>query len=349
MTEHGGPDLGSPIMWDFSTNANPLPLPDRVLTTLRDCSRRPYPVPTAGSSEGIRRLTLAAWLSGIRTVWVPLPGYGDYADAARALGMAVCSYGMHGHELSACLLGPEALTPALIWVCDPGSPAGQGVSGDLMDRLAQLWRRPFGVAVAPWVLAIDRAYEPLRLAPVRTVWPESLVSRAWQLWSPNKALGLTGVRAGWMVAPTLLPASECGLGAIDQDAALLARVQKLAPSWVVSAEGVALLHTWVEPEVQAWLAAGCRQLLDWRESLRAQLQNWQWTVCPTDTSFMLATPPTAWQGHLPDLIHAWREAGIKLRDASSLGCPGSWRLSAQEPQALAVLARVCQNHFKRTQ
>jgi histidinol-phosphate aminotransferase len=39
-------------------------------------------------------------------------------------------------------------------------------------------------------------------------------------------------------------------------------------------------------------------------------------------------------------VAAWRAQGLKLRDATSLGAPGWWRLSAQGPQAQQALQRV---------
>ena len=38
-------------------------------------------LPASGGSEAIRRLTLAAMLSGVTRVCVPRPGFGDYAHA----------------------------------------------------------------------------------------------------------------------------------------------------------------------------------------------------------------------------------------------------------------------------
>ena len=139
--EHGGPDGGPAILHDFSTNANPLPLPEALVNALAATDRRRYPdphygrlcellaahhglpahrvLPTAGSSEAIRRLTLLAHLQGLGEAWVPAPGYGDYAAAAYVLGLKV-----HGWPAPATLL--EALDrahhPALVWLNEPCNP-----------------------------------------------------------------------------------------------------------------------------------------------------------------------------------------------------------------------------------
>jgi histidinol-phosphate aminotransferase len=82
--------------------------------------------------------------------------------------------------------------------------------------------------------------EPLRLSGAPAL-SEAQQQTLWQLWTPNKALGLTGVRAAYAIAP---------LGA---DAAV-AQLESLAPSWPVGAHGVAPLQAWTRPDVQAWLA-----------------------------------------------------------------------------------------------
>ena len=346
--EHGGPDHLGPLRWDFSTNANPL-VPEAVVAALASCSRLSYPepsyaslrqalarhagvdaeriVPSAGSSEAIRRLSLAASLSGVREVWVPQPGYGDYAAAAQALGLAVRGYDGHTGEGLQEGIGVDGVgagddVPSLVWVCDPCNPTGLGASSALLTTLRSLLSRQPDT----W-LAIDRAYEALRLAPPRAPWPPDLLACAWQLMSPNKALGLTGVRAGWVIAPAGSPR--------------LTSMHALAPSWVLSAEGVCLLQHWVLPETQAWLHAARLTLLDWRDQQHAMLREMGCHVADTDTPFGLVSPPPEWG---IERVHARREAlrqrGIKLRDATSLGAPGRWRLGTLSPQAQADLAQA---------
>lgn len=311
---HGGPDGGPAAAWDFSTNASPLGPPPHLWQAVRDADRCSYPdpgylalrrrlagtgdpdlvLPTAGGAEGIRRMTLAALLAGHLEVWVPQPGFGDYAHAARALGLAVNAYGQPAD------IRPAA--PALIWACEPGSPSGESVAG---------WPALHG-----HLLVVDRAYEPLRLqgdAP-------ALPTHAWQLVCPNKALGLTGVRAGYLVAPAA-------------DAAW-AHARSLAPSWVLSAEGVALLMHWPDDDTQAWLARARATLGQWAAAQRALLAGLAWDQRPSVTHFWLARPPRA--GLAPRL----RQRGIRVRDAASFGLPGWVRLSTQPPQAQQALQRA---------
>lgn len=303
LPEHGGPDDGPPAEHDFSTNASPMGPPPTLMSAVQAANRQAYPdpnyralrrhlgdaeliLPTAGGAEGIRRLTLAAMLSGRREVWVPQPGFGDYALAAQALGLAVKAY--------AAPADIQPTAPALVWICEPCNPTGATVaSWPALDAL----------------VVVDRAYEPLRLHGEASTLPPG----AWQLICPNKALGLTGVRAGYLVAP------------MADD--VWAHALSLAPSWVLSAEGVAMLMHWHSDDTQAWLAQARTQLREWTAQQRAMLADLDWLQEPSCTHFWLARPPR------PDYALRLRERGIRVRDAASFGLPGWVRVSAQPPAA----------------
>lgn len=307
LAEHGGPDDGPAVAHDFSTNANPLGPPPGLWEAVQQADRRAYPdphyralrrrlgdearvLPTAGGAEAIRRMTLAALLTGRREVWVPQPGFGDYALAAQALRLTVRPY---RRPQDIC---PSA--PALVWICEPCNPTGASEAAwPALDAL----------------VVVDTAYEPLRLTGESPVLPAG----AWQLVCPNKALGLTGVRAGYLVAPTT-----------DE---VWAQALSLAPSWVLSAEGVTLLRHWPDDETQQWLASARATLRDWTAAQRDLLSAFGWEQRSSCTPFWLARP--AEEGLLPRL----RQQGIKLRDATSFGLPGWVRVSAQPPASQQAL------------
>jgi histidinol-phosphate aminotransferase len=138
------------------------------------------------------------------------------------------------------------------------------------------------------------------------------------LWTPNKALGLTGVRAAYAIAP------------LHADAAVQS-LQALAPSWPVGAHGVAMLHNWVQADTQAWLAQSRSQLQVWKQRQMAALKDLGWDCLPSLANFFCARAPA--DVDLPTL----REAGIKLRDAASLGLPGYFRLAVLPPSAQDAL------------
>jgi histidinol-phosphate aminotransferase len=313
LPEHGGPDHGPPAAFDFSSNASPLGPPPALLRAVQAADRRSYPdpgyralrrqlgdedlvLPTAGGAEAIRRLTLAALLAGRREVWVPQPGFGDYALAAQALGLAVKPYAQPAD------IRPAA--PALVWICEPCNPTGASVPA---------WPELDGLDA---LVIVDRAYEPLRLEGGACALPRG----AWQLVCPNKALGLTGIRAGYAIAP--------------QADAIWAHALSLAPSWVLSAEGVAMLAHWQTDDTQAWLADARATLRRWSAAQRALLAGLGWLQRPSCTNFWLARPPRA--GLVPRL----RQRGIRVRDATSFGLPGWVRLSAQPPAAQQALQQA---------
>ena len=125
----------------------------------------------ASASEFIFRITAMVVGRGGSSVGLPPHSYGDYAHAAFAHGLKVV----------------DADVADLCWVCEPSSPLGQAH----VD-----WLSPRSV-----VQVLDRAYELLRSSGY-FVHSDDL-NRLWQLYSPNKALGLTCVRAAYANAPLL--------------------------------------------------------------------------------------------------------------------------------------------------
>jgi histidinol-phosphate aminotransferase len=248
----------------------------------------------AGSaSEFISRITAAVVRAGGKTVWQPAQAYGDYARAAAA-------WGLQG------VADPAAAD--LLWLCEPSSPQGA------VEHRAQ------AVAEQGGVVVLDRAYEPLRLAG-RCSLDAATLNTVWQLWSPNKALALTGVRGAYAIAP---------LGA----RALQATLESLAPSWPLGAHAVAMLSAWVQPETQAWLAQSREQLRGWKTQQLALLRCLGWVCLPSDSNYLCVQAPG------PLNVAVLRAQGIKLRDTTSMGLPGHWRLSVQPPAAQAALAQV---------
>ncbi|WP_332815257.1 aminotransferase class I/II-fold pyridoxal phosphate-dependent enzyme [Ramlibacter sp.] len=308
---HGGPDAAGAAAHDFSTNANaagPCPI---ALAAVRDADRARYPdpastrvraalaafhgvtagrvLPAASASEFIFRITAWAARQGVRQVELPPHAYGDYGAAARAWGLAA---------------GEEA---GLVWACEPSSPLGQQ-ERSLRERIAG------GATVV-----LDRAYEPLRLAGAASL-DRAGLDRVWQLWSPNKALGLTGVRGAYAIAPAAA-------------AAAAAQLQALAPSWPLGADGQAMLLAWCEPAVQQWLEASRAMLRDWKARQLALCRELGWTLQASQANFLVASHPL-----LPTALDRLRRRGVQLRDCASFGLPGRVRLSVQPPAAQDALA-----------
>jgi histidinol-phosphate aminotransferase len=183
---------------------------------------------------------------------------------------------------------------------------------------------------ASQVVVLDRAYEPLRLSGVATL-SDTDLQQVWQLWSPNKALGMTGVRAAYLIAPS------AALEANRFAARLGTLLQWLAPSWPVGTQGVAMLQAWCLPSVQRWLLNSRQSLMRWKQQQLALCERLGWATMVSDTNYHLAQPlSTDWPG-----LAAWRrEHGIKLRDASSFGLTGWVRMGVLSPGSQQALYRA---------
>ncbi|MBU0830029.1 MAG: aminotransferase [Gammaproteobacteria bacterium] len=329
---HGGPDADGVPAYDFSTNSNacgPCPMalgavraadatryPDPAYTALRGALGAFHGVSperivlAASASEFIHRITALAVQQGAVHVSVPLHSYGDYAQAAQARGLKVVR---------------GAGAPAgLQWACEPSSPLG------LEDPAPGVWRQGKKGDPARALRVLDCAYVPLRL-DAEGEWAGApsprLPSACWQLWTPNKALGLTGVRAAYAIAPAGNEDSVCALAA-------------LAPSWPVGAHGVALLQAWVLPGVQQWLVHSLATLRDWKARQQALCMHLGWAVQAGSLANYFCAQPT--RVTLQSDLVALRSAGIKLRDATSFGLPGTVRLGVLAPAAQDALAAAWQ-------
>ena len=327
-TTHGGPDAQGTAPHDFSTNGNACGPNQDVVAALREVDATHYPDPqyvalreriaafhkvvpervviAASASEFIFRISAAAARHGIRSVVLPTHSYGDYAKAAAAWGLETSSAGTD---------------PALVWLCDPSSPLGQTDPqiGDKIDNL-----HPAAICV------LDLAYEPLRLEGSLQLNAGQL-SRVWQLWTPNKALGLTGIRAAYAIAPLDDEATAKRSASVP---ALMGTVTDLAPSWPVGAHGVALLDQWILPTTQSWLTQSIVVLRDWKAAQIAMCESLGWTPLPSTANFFCVRLAQRDERALATHL---REAGIKFRNTASFGLFGHARLAVAKPASQQAL------------
>lgn len=323
---HGGPDaLGVPLH-DFSTNSNACGPCPAALAAVSQADATRYPdvgytqlrrqlaafhrvdearvLLAASASEFIFRMTTLAAQQGARAVWLPPHSYGDYAQAAVAHGLVVAS---QQHDAQ------------LLWACEPSSPLGAAHRG--LGELVEAQE-------VSALVVLDRAYEPLRLSAAPTLTPQQL-QNTWQLWTPNKALGLTGVRAAYAIAP---------MEQMDNAAAL----ERLCPSWPVGAHGEAMLQAWVSDEAQAWLAGSLNTLREWKARQISLCESLSWHCLPSDANFFCAQPALPEGLSLQQALSALRAQSIKLRDTTSFGLPGHMRLGVQPPAAQDALHNAWQ-------
>lgn len=320
---HGGSDVLGKPRYDFSSNSNALGPCPTVVKLLRATDASSYPDPeyhalreslaqwhgvsaerlvfAASASEFIFRMTqtvAANSLGRIRACW-PEYSYTDYAMAAQAHGVARSDLPAQAH---------------LIWACDPASPLGCAQE-NLSEQVDQLQARQ--------TMVLDCAYQPLRLQDQLALNVQQK-NKIWQLWSPNKALGLTGIRGAYAIAP------------LDAEA-LIQTLRQNAFSWPLGAHAVTMLQAWTRPQVQAWLAQSLLILGEWKERQMDLCRELNWTVLPSVANFYCATP--AWSDGVETtaLLSRLRLDGIKLRDATSFGLAGSFRLRVMSPEAQDAL------------
>ena len=323
---HGGPDALGIAAHDFSTNSHssgPCPF---ALETVRRADATRYPdasyanlraqlaqfhgvateriVLAASASEFIFRITAAAARGRAdAAVWLLPHSYGDYATAMTA-------HGLHRTD--------DAAAACLRWACEPSSPLGAAQKG-LIELLGERQK----------VTVLDRAYEPLRLQGRATL-DATQLDTVWQLWTPNKALGLTGVRAAYAIAPL-------------HAEALVATVEALCPSWPVGAHGVAMLQAWTLAGVQEWLATSLITLRAWKARQIDMCESLGWICLPSDANFFCAKPVLPDGPDLPRALLLLRQRGIKLRDTTSFGLPGHVRLGVLPPASQDALRAAWQS------
>ena len=309
---HGGTDAGPAPRYDFSTNANALGPSPVAQAALLAADPSGYPDPTytdvrtmlatwhrrhpdqivvgAGACELIHRAVRTA--GGPVVLWEP--AFGEYRYAAEVADVPVRVACDRDTWLR---LLPGA---ALAILCVPNSPDGSVVDpAPLADAATAAGCR----------LLVDLAYYPL--SQQRPALPEDI----WQLWAPNKAHGVTGVRAAYLVAAT-------------DDAARLRR----APSWILSAHGAAFLRSLPDAAAQRWVNDTRATLWQWRDALAQRLRTIGIGVTVGAANFLLARV-----GDAATTAAVLRRDGIKVRDCTSFGLPDTLRLSAQRPPAQEAL------------
>lgn len=308
---HGGTDEGPEPLYDFSTNANALGPNPVALAYLRRADPSRYPDPL------YRRLRRAlAEAHGVSPEQVAV-GTGTSELIHR---LARWTY-LRGPIL--LLPPPSASTPGPPgpWICPSGrrkAPRPSWSSFPKFPRLPLRAQQPHGGGLPlPGGGGQARRGRPgpgPRLLRPHGI-PPPLPQTAFRLYSPNKAHGLTGVRAGYLLAP------------LD-----LTHFQNLAPSWPLSVYGEAFLHAHLDPEARAWLEGSKRELFRLRGLLAEGLRRLGLEVRESPANFLMVRV-----GRATEVAKALRERGIRVRDCTSFGLPEWLRLSAQREEAIRAL------------
>ncbi|PPQ33737.1 pyridoxal phosphate-dependent aminotransferase [Rhodopila globiformis] len=334
LPQHGGTDSGPEPRWDFSTNANPLGACPAVLEAVwaADLTRYPDPhyvalrqalaahhatdpaciVVGTGVSELILRLVRAC----PGPVLVLRPTFSEYARCARIEGRTVRAVTSPAnflqHQREQCSTHPQDHR-GLGFLCWPNNPDGECCDlGFLVE------------AASHGPLVADLAYAPLCPRPMLDA-IEAAASRAVRLYAPNKAFGLTGLRAGYAVTPYPWP-----------------ELHECAASWPVGPDGVAFLQATIGAPALDWLEAARPVLTDWRRALATGLANLGCAVRESQASFLMAEV-----GEATTVAAALRRHGLRVRDCTSFGLPGWIRLRAAPPEPRAALLAALRTELRR--
>jgi histidinol-phosphate aminotransferase len=310
---HGGTGAGPPPRWDFSSNANPLGPGPTVAAALSAVDVRAYPDPAytrlrerLGEAEGVDPEWVVVGGGASELVHRVVAAWpGPVAVAPPTFGEYAYAAAVHDRPL--WTLDDAVAAGSTAFVGAPNNPDG------VLPALHDLDER---VSAAGGRLVVDLAYADLCERPV--VLPE----RAWRLVSPTKGHGVPGVRAGYLVAP----------------AAEARRLRERAPSWVLSAHGVALLAAAATPAAREEVRSAAGALWRWRDRLADRLERAGWSTRTGAATFLLVDVAAAGGGTA--VTAALRERGLRVRDATSFGLPGQLRLAALGPEAAVELVRA---------
>lgn len=313
---HGGTDAGPEPRYDFSSNANPVGACPSVLAAVRAADVTRYPDPLyldvrrklaayhgtsaerivvgAGASELIVRL-IRRTAGAVQQLG---PTFCEYAHGAR-----LCERRLHTARTPAAFLREQARHPGIGFICWPNNPTGE------------LWPLEFVAAACDaGPVVIDLAYAAL-CGPDRSAKIAAAAAGGYRLYSPNKALGLTGIRAAYVVLPRA-----------DR------RLAALAPSWVIGRDSEALLTAAIHPRALSWIGQTVPRFSRWRIGLAASLQHRGFQVRQSPATFLLARV-----GNAAGVAVGLRQRGIRVRDCTSFGLPEWIRVSAQPPLAQRAL------------
>jgi len=322
---HGGTDAGPQPRYDFSTNANPLGpcptvsravreadvtrYPDPLYTNLRAALSRHHGVAPerivvgAGASELILRL--------IRHVPGPVlvlgPTFSEYARCARIEHRELIEV-----QSPEAFLHEQQRGVGIGFICWPNNPTGDAWPLDFPAQAAESGR-----------VVVDLAYAAL----CPDGWmerAETAAANAYRLYAPNKAFGLTGLRAAYVIPPSAEPT-----------------LAWLAPSWVIDPAAEAFLRACIQPAAVHWLEKCRPQLASWRSDLARDLESMGLAVRESPATFLLARV-----GQATAVTRDLRERGLRVRDATSFGLPEWVRIAAAAPPIQESLLAALRNVLK---
>ena len=247
------------------------------------------------------------------------PGFGVYRVLAEARGKRF----VHAELALDGSANPEALIrvgrllegegPAgVIFAANPNNPTGVATSREALLDVAR--------ALPNWLVVIDEAYAEFRDVPDPDVLPEPWPTGAIVVRTLSKVYGLAGLRVGYAVGR--------GWG--------IERMVRYGDDIPVGVLTVAAARAALSADNAARVARVRRTVVGRRAELTRELEARGFQVLPSQTNFVLATPPPGLDADA--LALALRERNILIRLGSRLSVPGRVRISVGSgPQQRALL------------
>ena len=335
---------------DFSSNLNPLGMPDEVRRALQAAAAEfdIYPDPacralreklacalgvpaehivcTAGASDLIQRLCLA--VRPARAL-VTAPGFSGYEQALELVGARIVRHRLReqdGFAITERLLdaddGFAASSPELVFLCSPNNPTGLVLDRGLLVRVLEAARET-GAIVALDECFLEFTGEPSAME-LCARYPNLVVMRAF-----TKTYAVAGVRLGYGVCA---------------DERLLGRLQSAGQPWPVSTPaqvaGIAAL------DVAGWRQRSAAYVAHEREVLADGLRALGMAVIPGQANYLLFQSGIA-------LYEPLLERGILIRRCENYeGLDESWyrvavRCAADNARLLQALSDIVAKRQRR--
>jgi histidinol-phosphate aminotransferase len=286
--------------------------PDPLATPLRERAGEhlgvdPGQILVGNGSDELITLLVHAYASFGGSVVVADPPYRLHALTPELQGATVRAIPLRDwtHDLDRM----AGIRADLAFVCNPHNPTGTAVD---VARLASFTEQFTGLTV------IDEAYVDFTDDPVRaSALPLARAGRAVVLRTFSKVYGLAGVRVGYLVGP------------VEVVTALRAIRAPFSINALAQAAAVAALGDQAHwQRVREYTRDGRRRIAEIFHAAGFE-------TVPSAANFVLVLVPDE-----PGLVAALAAHGVSVRPGSSLGVPGSVRVSVPSPEGLARLERA---------
>jgi histidinol-phosphate aminotransferase len=287
--------------------------PDPLATRLRERLGERHHVDPAqilvgnGSDELILLLVMA-YAAGGGSVAVAYPPYRIDEVIAQALGARVERVPLAGwaHDMGAMALADVDLC----FVCNPHNPTGVAVPRTAIEALIR--------DAHAGLIVVDEAYMDFADDPAGlTSLPLAAAGEAVVLRTFSKLYGLAGLRLGYLVGPV----------SVVED------LRRIRPPFSVNALAQAAAEAALE---DAERANEVRRLtVERRERLSAAFAARGYRVVPSQANFVLVLCSDE-----EAIVAGLLQRGISVRPGSSLGVPGSVRVSVPSAEGLELLERA---------